>query len=248
MSEELNPRARALLQAARRAPCAPSPEANARVENAVLLAVGVSGAAAGAGAAKAASALGGAGLLTKGVVGAVLLVLAASGVVVALSRRAAQERSRSVPAPLIASIPALEPPVPSEAATEPALVPAPLIAAIPAADRPVPTREAAPAPAPMTTPMVTPPPESRFAQELALLQSAKGQFEAGSWADVLTTIARYDAQFPAGSLRDEAEVLSVLSLCSLGREGEALPRATKLRERATGSPALIRLAGSCVDP
>ena len=173
MSEELNPRARALLQAARRAPCAPSPEANARVENAVLLAVGVSGAAAGAGAAKAASALGGAGLLTKGVVGAVLLVLAASGVVVALSRRAAQERSRSVPAPMIASIPALEPPVPQpEAATEPALVPAPLIAAIPAADRPVPTREAAPAPAPMTTPMVTPPPESRFAQELALLQSA----------------------------------------------------------------------------
>ena len=117
MSEELNPRARALLQAARRAPCAPSREANARVENAVLLAVGVSGAAAGAGAAKAASALGGAGLLTKGVVGAALLVLAASGVVVVLS----QERPRSNPAPSIASIPVPDPvlpPVPTpEAAT-----------------------------------------------------------------------------------------------------------------------------------
>ena len=160
-----------------------------------------------------------------------------------------QERPRSVPAPSIASIAVPDPvlpPVPTpEAATEPAPVPAPMPAPPPLGSRTPP--RAAPV-LPSVTPPPPPPAESRFAEELALLQSAKGQFETGAWAEVLTTVAHYDAQFPEGSLQNEAEVLRVLSLCSLGREGEALPRAATLRRRATGSPALLRLAGSCVDP
>jgi phage terminase Nu1 subunit (DNA packaging protein) len=80
------------------------------------------------------------------------------------------------------------------------------------------------------------------------LSSAKTALQEHRSADVLRAIDTHDAEFANGTLRTEAEVLRVLALCEVGREREAVERATKLRAEARLSPALSRLGGSCVEP
>lgn len=103
--------------------------------------------------------------------------------------------------------------------------------------------------APLAAPSSPPPTAtaSSLAAELELLRAAKAELDAGRWESALTAIARHDTEFPEGVLGLEADVIRVLAWCGQGRTGEALERAHQLRTRAPNSPAISRLAGSCVE-
>lgn len=244
---ELSPRASALLEAARRAPRAPSREAVQRMERAVMIATGVTAGAAGAGAAKTLSvwALSTTG---KSVLGLVALTLAGTAVTVALVAKGpplpAEERvGERADSPAVIVAPREEQPVspPPPVEVEP---PPPPKAATPRRNAPKP-----PAPVieePLSAP--PPPPPVGLGSEVALLQSAKGKLDAGDWASALSLLDQHHAQFPEPALSIEADVLRVLAWCGDGHHAEASELAARLRERAPRAPATARLSGSCVEP
>jgi hypothetical protein len=98
-----------------------------------------------------------------------------------------------------------------------------------------------------SSPPPAPPTASSLAAELELLRAAKVELDAGRWESALQAITRHDTEFPEGALGLEADVIRVLAWCGQGRTGEALERAHQLRTRAPNSPAISRLAGSCVE-
>lgn len=87
---------------------------------------------------------------------------------------------------------------------------------------------------------------SRLAVELALLRSARVALDAHDWEAGLRLLEQHDAEFADGALRVESDVLRVLAWCGLGRTDDASRLAAALS--GAGSPAKVRLRGSCVDP
>lgn len=259
---ELSPRAREILEAARRAPCAPDEATVKRMERTVLLAGGT--AALTLGGLKAASS----GLAGKGAMAAVAVAIIGTTAAVTVTvahtefvqslRRAPQVRaSKPAPAPVV-NAPVMLPPPPVDAAPEPTLevvpseVPSEVKVLAPPREedrvvRAVRPRAPAIGPAPEKEPERAAPPPSALAAELSILRTAKTELDAGRWAGALEALSRHDTEFPAPALRDEAEVIRVLAWCGQGRTGDAMQRAFELRTRAPNSPAIARLAGSCVD-
>lgn len=249
-SESLTPQAREVLEAARRVPVAPDQATIERMSRAVLLATSAAGAAGAVSAASGAGKVGGAALSLKLVVASTVAVLAVSGGVLALKLN---QPAAPTPAPLAT------PPQPSPEPAAPIVVepsqpepPAP-----PAQVTVEPPKKAAlpsgvqPAVAPPQPKTAAPPPlapDDAFKRELRLLDEARTQLQARDWPAVLGSIEKHDADFPQGALGAEAEVLRILSLCEVNRVGEALERTKQLQRTAGRSPALLRLAGSCVEP
>lgn len=90
----------------------------------------------------------------------------------------------------------------------------------------------------------TPAKGGSLAAELALVREA----EAVAARDPETALARLEqhrAEFPAGVLAPEREVLRVEVLCALARTDEASRVAASARERYTDAPLLDRIAASC---
>jgi hypothetical protein len=244
---ELSPRAKELLDAARRVPCAPDEATIRRMERTVLIAGGTTALALG-GLKAASGGLG--GLASKSAMAAVALaIVGTTAAVTAAVVRAefVQPARRAAPARVM--------PQPSVAAPAPVVIPQPAVA-----------------PAPETTPELSPAPRQKesvvrpralpvapvieretelapspLAAELALLRTAKKELDATHWAAALEALARHDSEFPEGALRVEAEVIRILAWCGQGRAGDAMQRAFELRTKTPNSPAMARLEGSCVD-
>lgn len=245
---ELSAGAKALLDAAKRAPSSPSEESVDRMEREVLVAVGLTAASGAAGAAATKGVW--SGVLVKVLVGTTLLVV--GGVVGAalVWNRSLGEREPSVavsPPPIVPR--EVVGPVPAPVVVPaPAPVPAPTPAPAPVAvkkPREVPPR-AAVVPSPLVPP--SPPPVFPAADELALLRAALRHLDAREWKEALAELDRRDLEFPAGALQDEADVLRVLGLCGLDQVSAATALAARLRVRAPNSPALARLSTACVNP
>ncbi|MDP1829050.1 MAG: hypothetical protein Q8L48_37655 [Archangium sp.] len=252
MSEgTLSAGAKALLDAAKRAPSGPSDEAIDRMEAQVLVAVGLS-AASGAAGAVAAKGLW-SGVLVKVLLGTTLLVVGGVvGAAIVWNRSpGVGEVSAPVSAPPLIPL-VVEGPVPAPVAPVPVpdVIPEPTPAPAPAAVKKV--REVPPNPVVVRSPVVvappSPPPVFPAADELALLRAALQHLDAREWKEALAELDRRDLEFPAGALQDEADVLRVLGLCGLDQVSTATALAARLRVRAPNSPALARLSTSCVNP
>jgi hypothetical protein len=110
--------------------------------------------------------------------------------------------------------------------------PAPSASATPAPPAPRPSPRPAP-PAPEPAAADTAAPVDTLAQEAALLEKARSTL-ATSPADALALTQAHAAQFPAGKLGMERELLAIDALRRLGRTGEARTRAEALLSRAQG--------------
>ncbi|MBL8916349.1 MAG: hypothetical protein JNM17_36955 [Archangium sp.] len=260
---ELTPQAREVLDAARAVPCAPDHTAIERMHQAVLLATaaGAAGVASAAGASAGKAGLGALG--TKLIIVSSVAVLAIGGAVVVKMNSVSPESTvvddkgllpHPAPLPEGEGVPSMSPsPAPAgegqgEGETievtpktvEPRVIvtskppPAPVVVA---------KEEPSPPPAPSE-----PGPNDAYTRELALLERARAQLQAREWSAVLESISAHDTEFPNGALNAEAEVLRILSLCEVNRVSEALEHSKQLQRTAGRSPALLRLAGSCVEP
>lgn len=143
----------------------------------------------------------------------------------------------SPPTPTAAKqAPALEaPPVvaPAEKTVEALPVPTPPPVAVPppVAEAPEPSRPPDVVRRPTPPPLPVEDPDT-LARELALVDRARSQ-RASAPEAALATLAEYDAQFPKGALVQEASLVRLEALLSLGRrqEAEALARALVAKDR-----------------
>lgn len=266
---ELSAGAKALLDAAKRAPSGPSDEAIDRMEGQVLAAVGLTAASGAAGAAAAKGLW--SGVLLKVLVGTTLLVV--GGVVgAALVRGEGPPRVEGPPTveglpvipsgvegpPVIPSRVEGPPPTPSRVEGPPVIpsgVEGPVTPSRPAAAVPArgpalpPAKKPGEVPPVAALPAPSLPPVMPAADELALLRAALRHLDAREWKEALAELDRHDLEFPAGGpLQDEADVLRVLGLCGLDQVSTATALAARLRVRAPNSPALARLSTACVNP
>jgi hypothetical protein len=81
--------------------------------------------------------------------------------------------------------------------------------------------------------------------ELSGLQAAHAAYRGGNPARALALIAEHKAHFPKSQLSTERATLEVLSLCRVGRTGDARLLADRLRKNAGNAAALSGLDGSC---
>ena len=257
---ELSPRARAVLEAARRAPCQPPQASLDRLEQGVLVGLAATAGKATGGTAAASALLG-------KVVASTALVLFGAVVGAAIVWRP-QPIAPALPAVHRAALSPDPQPLADEAgspASIPTLAPPPAVPANdpdPDRDPDIRPRNPSPKPAPVPEtrntprppPTFDPPPEvpaaptGDLSAELALLRTAMQHLDALAWNDTLATLDQHDKEFPRGALRDEADVLRVLALCGLERVPEASNLAAQVHARAPRSPVLSRLTASCVDP
>jgi hypothetical protein len=133
------------------------------------------------------------------------------------------------------------------ASTAPSSSPPPLASSSPPPDAPPPRSSARRAEAPPLA--EDPPPRTpirapdSLAEEAALIERARASL-ASSPADALARTLEHAAQFPAGKLAMERELVAIDALGRLGRRAEARARAESLLERARGGlyePRLLRL-------
>ena len=240
--DELNPNARALLNAARSFDD-PSDSDQERVRAAVLMRV-TSVAAVGAAtitAAKASSAAASAAPLVAGslastalfsgvaakVGAAVVIGALASGAYVAF-RPSAPKAPVAQPAAVAAATPALDEPV-APAPAEPA-----------AADvASLPTEEAKPAPVRA---------RNRSADlegEMKLLRQADGALRRGDTADALVALNKHAAQYPGGLLSQEREGVRAIALCRSGSVAQGQSAAQRFLSAAAKSPLASRIRSAC---
>jgi hypothetical protein len=77
--------------------------------------------------------------------------------------------------------------------------------------------------------------------ELALLRTARAALHAGDAAGALDAIARYEAEFPKGSLRPEAAALAINAEIAAGRPNDARRRADAFLAQYPDSPLAPRV-------
>jgi hypothetical protein len=88
-------------------------------------------------------------------------------------------------------------------------------------------------------------PEDALLEEARLLTEAQRQLGAGRAARALETLAQYDARFPSGSLRVEADAARVFALCQSGRSEQARAAGARFLRRYPASPAAKRVREAC---
>lgn len=237
---ELSPRTRALLDASRAARN-PSPQQLEHVRHSLVAKLAAGATAVGYGATVAtASAASGVGL------GAKVIAVAA----VALGGWGGFQwatQSSAPPAPL--ALPADRVPAPRQAASE--------VAVAASAEEPAAAKPATPA-EPVSPRLVAPragtssaqraTPEDSLLEEARLLGEVQKALGGGRVADALSRLSEYDARFPRGSLRVEAEAARVLALCQGGSSGPGRAAAERFLKRYPASPAASRVRQACPEP
>lgn len=266
---DLNAKARALVDAARREDRTPG-AARDRVRGALAARVGA--AAFEPGPRDALSHAGGAkgtpvtmGLGSTKIVGAAVLALALFGSGVLVGRVTAPA---SVPAPGKVEAPppeharamvsptatptgtqvvVEEPPKPP--ASPPAKAVEARVAARPAtAERrtPPPPRDAPPPSAEPKSTQASPPPKiDTLGQETALLRDAQAAMREGNAAAALQKLDSMASAYPDGVLREERRAARVLALCAAGEVDEARAEAQRFLREAPRSPVAERVRASC---
>ncbi len=223
-------------------------------------AAGAGGAGAVKGAAGAGAAKGAVGVATAKGLGAVALSgLTKTVMVAAVAGSVAggvvlQKHRTDVTRPVAAAQADVRPPTPVEppSADEAAPVQAdvaepPVEAPPPPAPKPAPKRmAAAPAPEPEAPVAQTPPPPvptkaANADAELALLQDAMDAVQSGRPSAALDALDSHAAQFAAGGLVQEREVLAIEVLVSLGRLDDAKARARRFRAAFPASTHLLHI-------
>ena len=241
--DEMNPNARALLNAARSYDD-PTDSDRDRVRAAVLMRVGSVAAigTAAVAAAKASSAAASAGpLLATGLastalfggvaakIGAVVLIGAlASGAYVAFRGPHAAAVAAASPAAIVAPAPRVEV----------APVDAVPVASVAVID---PSTEDTSKPAPARV-------RARAADlegEMKLLRQADGALRRGDAAGALSALNQHAAQYPSGVLSQEREGVRAIALCSLGNAGQGQSAAVRFLSQAAKSPLASRIRSAC---
>lgn len=87
-----------------------------------------------------------------------------------------------------------------------------------------------------------------FAEEVALLASARAALGAGDAKQAIATLSSHAKRFPAGKLAREREVSWITALCALGRDAEAKRRAADFLRRDDDSPHAAKVRASCGGP
>jgi len=132
-------------------------------------------------------------------------------------------------------------PVPSTPVTEAN----PSVAALPSMrvdDLPSASAAASSAPAPVVAAARTPSrPAANVADELALIEAARGALAADQPAAAYSHIQRYRASFPTPHFVNEADALEVQALAALGRNDEARTKAELFLEAHPRSPYTQRV-------
>jgi hypothetical protein len=210
---------RTLLQAARGE--RPSPELTARMAAGLGLSAAAAVTAAPAAAAAAAPVAAAKGSLAVWVSAGVLAAAVGAGVV--------GVRMSAPPAP------AVHADKPAAAVTARAEVPA--VAASVPAERRIERARKRPAPA-----AHAPVPASDLRDQIALIDAARTAVKAGSTERALALLQRYDATFPGGAFRPEAQALRIEALDEAGRATEARSLARDFLARHPDSPLAGRVA------
>jgi len=268
---ELGPRARALLDAARDGD-GPTDGARARVRASVTrrLAIGFAAGTAAATVAKTAGA--GAATTTAAIaapIGLGMKVLVTLAIATAVGMGAVtyvDSRPRIDPPVKVASSPRSIanaapskprlPDAPRAAATEaPPALPVPASSVTPspvlAAASPAPavpgvvsaSATAAATPAPTDSSAVAAPVTVK--DEIALISRAHAALTSGDPSGALALLDEHARRFPAGALGEEREATRVLALCALGRTGDARAAATRFFAAFPGGPQAGRVRASC---
>jgi hypothetical protein len=228
---ELSPRTRALLDASRAARN-PSPQQLEHVRHSLLARLAAGATAAGYGATAAtASAASGLGLGAK-VIAVAAVTLGGWGGWHWATQGAAESAAVVLPAERV--------PAPRQAATE---VPVAHSAAEPAA--PQPTIPPLVAPRAGSSSAQRAAPEDSLLEEARMLGEVQKALGAGQVASALSRLGEYDARFPRGSLRVEAEAARVLALCQGGSSGPGRAAAERFLKRYPASPAASRVRQAC---
>jgi hypothetical protein len=179
----------------------------------------------------------GSGGAIKMSVAAVVVAGAVLGTRAAIAPRSDRSTIPAVPAPPV-SAPASRlvlPVPPAQVQAEPA-APAPAVAPIVGPDRPA-------APASKSPPHKAAVDPSRLAEELALLDEARANLQAGDADRALSVLARSEQRFPRGALEEERRALRVEALAKAGQEERARVEATQFRADYPKSPYGARVAG-----
>jgi hypothetical protein len=87
-----------------------------------------------------------------------------------------------------------------------------------------------------------------FAEEVALLASARAALGAGDAKQAIAILSTHAKRFGAGKLAREREVSSITALCALGRDEEAKRRAADFLRRDDDSPHAAKVRASCGGP
>jgi hypothetical protein len=234
---ELSPRTRALLDASRAARN-PSPQQLEHVRHSLLAKLAAGATAVGYGATVGtASAASGVGLGAK-VIAVAAVALGGWGGFQWATQSAAQ------PAPL--ALPADRVPAPRQAASEVAVAASAEEPAAAKPAEPVSPRPVAPRIGSSSAQRATP--EDSLLEEARLLGEVQKALGGGRVADALSRLGEYDARFPRGSLRVEAEAARVLALCQGGSSGPGRAAAERFLKRYPGSPAASRVRQACPEP
>jgi hypothetical protein len=88
---------------------------------------------------------------------------------------------------------------------------------------------------------VEPTPASQLAEEIAVLDRARGALAGGGAGQALDELAGYDRRFPRGTLRAEATVVRIEAHLELGQRARAQRLAETFAERNPKSALLQRV-------
>jgi outer membrane protein assembly factor BamD (BamD/ComL family) len=85
-------------------------------------------------------------------------------------------------------------------------------------------------------------------EEARLLGEVQQALGAGQVTRALAGLREYDAKFPRGGLRVEAEAARVLASCQSGSSEAGRAAAERFSKRYPGSPAVSRVRRACSEP
>ncbi len=74
-------------------------------------------------------------------------------------------------------------------------------------------------------------PDARLSEELLQLEAARAALARRDARATLVAVERYEARFPQGQLREEAEVIAIQALARAGQKSDARARAALYRSR-----------------
>lgn len=107
------------------------------------------------------------------------------------------------------------------------------------------TRVQGDAPANLDVTVTSQPTKASIARETELLAEVQRALQQGRPATALAKLNRYDADFPAGALREESTASRVMALCAFGRAKDAEHWAAEFFRRYPNSPLSARVRGAC---
>ena len=92
---------------------------------------------------------------------------------------------------------------------------------------------------------VMPPSKASIARETELLAGVQRAIQQGRPASALAMLNRYDKEFPAGALREEAIASRVVALCDFGRGDDAARWRAEFFRRYPNSALSARVRAAC---